>query len=581
MANHLEQTWLAYAFNEAPSEDDLRERFRRVRDHTQTLFSEELIEERAAGQSLGLGLWRREDPRLRADLFHRDSELVAATTSALGASDLRDAARALLSAPGEAATFNPPFALGVLDAPQRRLVVVNDVIGTGRLFTLESGAGRIWSNRIGALVAFAGERPAIDRRAWEVLAATGWFLGETTAFERIRQLRGATIVEATAQGDRVTVTETRNLAALEALVRPRRTDLRESARSAASGARELAEGVAANWDCPIRVDLSGGRDSRVSAAAAVACGVSAELRTSDLEHGEVDLVRDLVRAAPRPVDFGVQQPEREPEDSLAERLAAIHLVHDGMRNPQSLLRTSMPIPHGPLERPVLSGHGGELGHGFYYASTAELRRLRFGRRDALLERLGQAARKNHGAAHESAYEVYLDEAAKTLAEGRELGLRGPALLDYYYLAQRLANRSGLTTRNDRWSACSTPAFIRACFDLKPKERLESRLHRLVVAELLPEWADAPYYERPTDAPSTKRLRIWEKPGHREELGRIIDSDESWHGLFEPDAVKRAWRSALEGDVHPHWESVFTRIIWRSTFERHAERLKRAARATAA
>lgn len=76
---------------------------------------------------------------------------------------------------------------------------------------------------------------------------------------------------------------------------------------------------------------------------------------------------------------------------------------------------------------------------------------------------------------------YRDEAEATLREGESLGLEGPALLDYYYLA-RLANRSGLTTRNERWSACSMPAFIRACFDLTPKERLSSEMHRRVVEQ---------------------------------------------------------------------------------------------------
>jgi hypothetical protein len=408
------------------------------------------------------------------------------------------------------------------------------------------------------------------------LAATGWFLGETTSLERVRQRRSATIIRATRSGERTQVATERNLDSLSELVRPRRIRLARSAKDAAQSAVELVEDVGAAWDCRVRVDLSGGRDSRVSAAAAIATGLDAELRTSDLEHGEVDLVRELIAAAPGNPDHSVKEPEREPEDSLAERLYGIHLVHDGMRNPQSLLRSSMPIPHGPLEAPVLSGHGGELGHGFYYSSPGEIRSLRRGGPEALLERLDKAARKKHGAAREDAYVTYREEAQRTLAEGAELGLKGPAQLDYYYLAQRLANRSGLTTRNERWSACSTPGFIRACFDLKPKDRLVSRMHRLVIAELLPAWARRPWYERPGDAPDTKRTRIWDKPGHRDELGAIIEHDETWHDLFDPAQVKAAWSEALAGDVHQHWESVFTRIIWRSTFERHLGVLDRAA-----
>ena len=583
MANHLEQTWVAYAFDQPRSPGELDARFERVRAHTQTLFAEELLEDRAAGSALGQALWRRPDPRLRTALFDATGPVAVATTSAVaGASALGLPDRslgalgaAIFADPAAAARLNPPFVIGVISAERDDLVIANDVVGTGRLFELEVPAGRIWSNRIGALVAFAGERPPVDDRAWQVLAATGWFLGETTSLERVRQLRSATTIRAVHRDGATAVEASRNRDALAGLVRPRRARLRRSAATAAEAARSLARDMEANWDCRIRVDLSGGRDSRVSAAAAIATGLDAELRTSDLDYGEVDVVRELIRAVPGEPDHDVKEPELDPEDSLAERLAGIHLVHDGMRNPQSLLRTSMPIPHGPLEAPVMSGHGGELGHGFYYSSAAEIRRLRRGG-DALMTRLEKAARKKHGAAHDFAYEAYRGEAKTTLEEGAELGLSGPALLDYFYLAQRLANRSGLTTRNDRWSACSTPAFIRACFDLKPRQRLVSRMHRLVVAELLPEWANAPYYERPPDVPETKRARIWEKPGHREELGRIIGEDESWHSLFDPAEVQSAWKDALAGDVHPHWESVFTRVIWRATFERHTGHLDRVA-----
>ena len=585
MANHLEQTWVAYAFDGDAPADDLDARCQRVRSHTQTLFAEEVIEQRATGPALGLALWRRPDPRLRASLFAENAELAAATTSAItgsasvtgvAADRLESVAASILADPEGAARLNPPFVIGVVTAARDKLVVAGDVIGTARLFELEVPGGRVWSNRIGALVAFAGERPSLDERAWQVLAATGWFLGETTSLEGVRQLRSASVIRAERVGDRTTVETSRNLDALGELVRPRRMRLKRSAAAAAASATALVADVGASWDCRVRVDLSGGRDSRVSAAAAIAAGLDAELRTSDLEHGEVDLVRELISIAPGDPDHSIKEPEHDPDDSLAERLNGIHLVHDGMRNPQSLLRSSMPIPHGPLESPVLSGHGGELGHGFYYGSSAELRRLRRGGQGALMDRLEKAARKKHDAAREEAYAAYRDETELTLAEAGDLGLKGPAQLDYYYLAQRLANRSGLTTRNERWSACSTPGFIRACFDLKPKDRLVSRMHRLVIAELLPEWADAPWFERAADAPDTKRTRIWDKPGHREELGEIIERDESWHSLFDAGEVKAAWSDALAGDVHQHWESVFTRIVWRATFERHLTVLDQAA-----
>ena len=480
--------------------------------------------------------------------------------------------------PELAARLNPPFVLSLLALDEGSLLIANDLLGTARLFESELPGGRAWSNRIGCLVAFAGAEPRADERAWRVLAATGWFLGETTSVEGVRQLRGGTIIRAERAGGRAAVSERRNLQALSQLVAPRRARLGRSARDAAEAARELAREVGAAWDSPVRVDLSGGRDSRVSAAAALAAGIDCEMSTKDLEHGELGVVHELLAAAPSALTHSVSPVETEPKDSLLGRARALHLAHDGMRNPQALLRTSMPIPHGPLEPPALSGHGGEVGHGFYYSSSKELRALRRGGRDALIARLEKSARKKHHAASEEAYADYLYEAELTLAEGEALGLEGPVLLDFYYLTQRLAIRSGLATRNDRWSACSTPAFVRACFDLKPQERLRNEMHMRVTAELMPAWKRVPYFTPGADQPDTKRARIWERPGHREELTNLIEEGKTWHGLFDADVVRTAWRDALSGGVHPHYESVFTRIVWWAAFEEHLDRLSRSARA---
>ena len=196
-----------------------------------------------------------------------------------------------------------------------------------------------------------------------------------------------------------------------------------------------------------------------------------------------------------------------------------------------------------------------------------------------MDRLLEVAHKKREPASDGAYAAYEEEVAATVTEGIELGLSGPNLLEYFYLSQRLANRSGITTRNDRWSACSTIAFIRACFDLKPEERLESEMHRLVIGELFPEWSDVPFFEAEA-APlrETKQLRIWEKPGHSEEVALVIAEDPVWHRAFDPDVIRGMWADALDGAARNYFEPTFTRVVWRATFERHLAELTRAARA---
>src|SRR5204863_8932989 len=175
------------------------------------------------------------------------------------------------------------------------------------------------------------------------------------------------------------------------------------------------------------VDISGGRDSRISAADAVAANVPCRFVTGDQEPGEVEIARRLVEVAPRPIENGVTRPETDPDDDLRERVRAIHLVHDGMRNPQEIRRPmTLPLATGPIH-PTISGHGGEIAHGFYYPSPKKLAEVRDGGDSALVDRLEQAARQKHAAAHPDAYKTYRAALEEALAEGRRHALAGPVL----------------------------------------------------------------------------------------------------------------------------------------------------------
>ena len=102
-------------------------------------------------------------------------------------------------------------------------------------------------------------------------------------------------------------------------------------------------------------------------------------------------------------------------------------------------------------------------------------------------------------------------------------MKGPSLLDYFYLAERLPHRSGLGARSGRLSACVVPAFVRAAFDLRPGDRLGAKLHAAVVADLVPEWKEIPFFVSGSGAmPATRRARIWEKEEHAAEITQMIE-----------------------------------------------------------
>jgi hypothetical protein len=582
--NVIEQTWLAYALDGSGESARAAAGIKRVGDHYSGLIADGVLCDRWGDGRAGLVLWRREDPRLRWPLWLQSGGLVASATAVptgwrrvVGDVAVDDAplrlARALAEAPERAAELNPPFVLGIGD--ERGIVIVNDFLGAGRLYEMRFDFGWVWSNRLGALPLFAGVAPRPDEEAWAIFAAAGWFLGETTPMRGGRKLAPGSVVRVRVADGDVAVDHTRTEATRTA-VEPRRTRFGDSAEAAAEQVRGMASDLAEAWDGPIAIALTGGRDSRVSAAGALAAGIDAKFNTGDQVPGEVDVVRELVARAPRAVDHKIYSPELDDQasDGLWDRIRGIHLVHDGMRNPQEVRRpTELPLEQRPA--PTLSGHGGELGHGFYYATSRKLRRLNRGRERAVIRQLERTARRRHSAATEEAYALYLEECERTLEEGRSYGLAGPVLLDWFYMAQRLPYRSGLGARSGRSSACVAPAFVRGAFDLRPKDRLSARLHREVVARLVPEWAQVDFFSSDSEEmPEIHRARIWERPREAAVVEEMIAGREGWPEMLVPDRIEEMWRTVRSGGGSGHYEHVFYRLVWRAGYEEHLRTLAR-------
>jgi hypothetical protein len=581
--SYIDNTWIAYAFDEPVATDAIDRALERVRAHYARLYADPLSGGTHLTPTVGMALWRREDQRLRWPCWIEDAGTAVASTNAVTGwervvGDVEPAraplelGRALAEDPERLVELNPPFVLAALDSESEHLAIVNDFLATARFYELRTPSGWVWSNRLGALPLFAAIRPELDPEGWAIHAAAGWFLGVATPLRGVVKVPpgSAITVEAGPSGATIRHHDT---GAVRRLVAGRRSSLGDQARAAAQQSVDLARSIRAVWNVGPTVNLSGGRDSRISAAGAIAAGLDAKFRTMDIEPGEVDAARKLIEAAPRPLELDVLEMESgEPDDALQERIGAIHLVHDGLANPMGG-QGALELPQRGFVSPLVTGHGGELGHGFYYDATRLRRELWPATRSRVLRRLERSGRQRHNSAREDAYALYLTEVERTLDEGRDHGVRGASLLDYYYLAERLPHRAGLGSRNDRYSACVTPAFVRGAFDLSPRQRTRAALHRAVLEELMPEWNAIPFFHggggrmRPM-----RRRRIWERPRHSRDMEEMLASPDLWSDAFDPERIQGMWREAKAGEGHSHYEAAFMRIAWRVCFAEHAERL---------
>jgi len=308
-----------------------------------------------------------------------------------------------------------------------------------------------------------------------------------------------------------------------------------------AGAEAVAEALTEavrplGGDSPVELSLTGGKDSRLVAAALAAARVPFRARTHGFA-GHPDVVVAGLIAATLGVEHIVTRP-RPPgapdEAYVLGRLRATVLVSDGMlsafENLGSGFRPDPQAASGPAEA---GGHGGELLRGGYAqaawrtraapgsvaaplnaAAAAELFRRMTMRRLSLL-RPGPAW----------AYLASLAPPAVALAR------RPLAALDDFYLA----NRAG------RWSSAARQAYllrspliqplfadrvVRAARAVPLRDRMSDRLHRDVLGLLCPELlglplAGTPWHGEPRTAATVLTVPPGAAADWRRDYGDVV------------------------------------------------------------
>jgi hypothetical protein len=271
------------------------------------------------------------------------------------------------------------------------------------------------------------------------------------------------------------------------------------------------------------LSLTGGKDSRLVAAALVAAGVPFRARTHGFpDHPDV-IVAGMI-ASRLGLEHTVTEPAAPGSPGTAEvlgRIRATVLVSDGMLSAfENVGRPDRAAPGGPVQA---GGHGGELLRGGY-AQPAWGRRRSAAAAVELFRRMTTRRVRLLRPAAARAYLTALAPSAASLTRGP---LRG---LDDFYLV----NRAG------RWSAAARQAYlirsplaqplfadpvVRAARAMPLQDRLSERLHRDVLARLCPELLDIPLAGRPwqgeASSPGTVVTGSGAGPDWRRELGPAV------------------------------------------------------------
>jgi hypothetical protein len=584
----MAQVLLAYAFDREPDPADVARRLTRVAEHQARLWTVPVERRGLAAGRTGLYMWDAPSSPSRWPSWDQARDLAVATLylplgyeRVVGDMDPARAAvplvRALTHRPASVLDMTAPFVVASLEPATGMLRLITDGIGLGHLFELRFPGGWVWSNRPAATCRFAGVRAEADRDAWRMCAATGWFQGDRAPFSAVFAVPGGATVTYD-PGGRGRGSSVIN--ALAAWAANRAGDALSPGRveGVAESLHDLALSYRRMWAGDVVIGLSGGRDSRVCVAAALAAGLAVRIETNGSEAGEAEVARRLVAALPddvarrvtheidRPVEDGPALAQGLPLDApMLPNALAWHRAHEGLRT-ATYLPARAPRGLTPADHLRVSGAAGEIAHGYYYPPDHE----KLGdlppvaRLDAFAEFLTDKTvikRGLSGAGRATATAVL----RRCLEEAFREGLDDAKALDYFYAAQRLRRWSSAGARIGTVIPLLVPEFVQAAFDLRPGERRGNALHRAVTAKLIPQWKDEPYYQRPAGMVmpgATPRL------GHavdRDDITTLVADHDVWADAFDPSIVTRSWQRLLSAEGEPSDERLIQRVIWRAAF----------------
>lgn len=297
------------------------------------------------------------------------------------------------------------------------------------------------------------------------------------------------------------------------------------------------------------IHLSGGQDSRLTAAAWIAGGRPGRISTVGNLQGEVDVATSLVSLLEeeRPLEarglvhrVTTTNPRRTATYSLEDRIEAGLRQWDGDFAPGNL---RAPIVRPPRRSVLTIGGGnGEIMHPMYYGNERILALVRTMDHPVFRISKAFAPRYNVQRVAEST-ESYLEDLADSM---RSLGQRDATALNIFQMMAKYRRWLNSQLTGTSFVLLANPLFVRAAIALTPEQRLERFMQAEMTRRLVPGWSGHPYYKASAEdfkrSDIVQENRMWNtSPGSME---RMLHEREEWKNWFDESSML-----ALEAEVH--------------------------------
>ncbi|MFC7457729.1 hypothetical protein ACFQS2_11070 [Brachybacterium sp. GCM10030267] len=449
----------------------------------------------------------------------------------------------------------------------------NDIFGFARAYVVTNDHFAAVGNHIGMVSMFSATPLKADEFGADVFAQLGFWPEENSPLTAVRRL-GAAEVVAVGTHDEVSIRQYGHLSD-HFEYRERHPDIEEAAHSLAISTANIG----AIMSRRPRVDLSGGRDSRLTAAAWIAGGRPGLIHTLGNLQGEADIAVQLVEALGteeflegRGLKHQVvrSDPRRAAGFSIEERIEAAMRQWDG---DFAHLNLKSPIVRPPRRSAFSVGGGnGEVMHPLYYSTPHILKSVRA--MEHPLRRVPQALppKWNTVRAAESTNR-YIDGQVDVMCS---IGQLDATALNVFQMMAKFRRWPNSQLVGSAFVLLLNPVFVRAAIDMTPEQRVNRELQDALTVALVPQWSDMPYFKGGVSDFKNSEIvqanRIWNtSPGSMEYL--LHERDE-WKGAFDEGKMLE-----LEQEVHAETaatmhESTLNKAFVVDAIPEHAAKLER-------
>lgn len=462
-----------------------------------------------------------------------------------------------------------PNHFGIIKHGSSNVKIWSDALGVGRCYYVWNSEFIAASNHIGILAYFLQEPVQLDVEAVSRYAHTEWFTFNDSPIKGVRRLGPGSVIDVQFSG----AAEIYEYHALKNLVGAR--NLAPDYRGVVNELRTVARNLDNLTVKTPSVMLSGGRDSRMTASIWLSSGNRARVVTRGALETEAEvagiLMKQFLSNPNRHED--VQHVITHPKAasitmSLPDRLERAFSMWDGDAAPINL-RTNIAIPSGKSALSI-GGAGGEITHGYYYghlksfdSATVGTNPMEHARRNYRMNSVSEFAKQS--------MEDYFDIMYEKSRRDSRTDIRA---LDYLYLNEKFRRWGNQALGSTSAILLSSPAHVRASFDLSPEGHLEKALPTALVEQAIPSWSQVPYYKASrADSKASMRKKLSTFDTDPEYFFSALHDSEVWPQYLDASVVNQALATVESGDASPSHESLLNRAIWIDYMKKHVEELR--------